>query len=165
MTGFVIFIQNILIKVFQFSLKKIDKKAKFFNFIFSIFICTPFIIRGLSVNPQVPLLLKIQFDKEYFEKGHRSLGRKSNRQSKSHCFPDQLNLNQTKLLICLFTFRNTLVLLFYHTMKNQGEEGGVSVEVENLVTELMENLDQFVLDPAPQVFLSNIIIIMIIIWD
>ena len=49
-------------------------------------------------------------------------------------------------------------------MKNQGEEGGVSVEVENLVTELMENLDQFVLDPAPQVFLSNIII-MIIIWD
>ena len=33
----------------------------------------------------------------------------------------------------------------------QGEEGGVSVEVENLVTELMENLDQFVLDPAPQV--------------
>jgi len=32
----------------------------------------------------------------------------------------------------------------------QGEEGGVSVEVENLVTELMENLDQFVLDPAPQ---------------
>ena len=43
-------------------------------------------------------------------------------------------------------------------MKNQGEEGGVSVEVENLVTELMENLDQFVLDPAPQVFLSNIII-------
>ena len=55
--------------------------------------------------------------------------------------------------------------MFYHTMKNQGEEGGVSVEVENLVTELMENLDQFVLDPAPQVFLSNIIIIMIIIWD
>ena len=50
-------------------------------------------------------------------------------------------------------------------MKNQGEEGGVSVEVENLVTELMENLDQFVLDPAPQVFLSNIIIILIIIWD
>ena len=50
-------------------------------------------------------------------------------------------------------------------MKNQGEEGGVSVEVENLVTELMENLDQFVLDPAPQVFLSNIIIIMMIIWD
>ena len=43
-------------------------------------------------------------------------------------------------------------------MKNQGEEGGVSVEVENLVTELMENLDQFVLDPAPQVFLSNMII-------
>ena len=43
-------------------------------------------------------------------------------------------------------------------MKNQGEEGGVSVEVENLVTELMENLDQFVLDPAPQVFLSNVII-------
>ena len=35
----------------------------------------------------------------------------------------------------------------------QGEEGGVSVEVENLVTELMENLDQFVLDPAPQVIL------------
>ena len=33
----------------------------------------------------------------------------------------------------------------------QGEEGSVSVEVENLVTELMENLDQFVLDPAPQV--------------
>ena len=47
-------------------------------------------------------------------------------------------------------------------MKNQGEEGGVSVEVENLVTELMENLDQFVLDPAPQVFLSNIIIMIII---
>ena len=50
-------------------------------------------------------------------------------------------------------------------MKNQGEEGGVSVEVENLVTELMENLDQFVLDPAPQVFLSNCIIMMMIIWD
>ena len=33
----------------------------------------------------------------------------------------------------------------------QGEDEGVSVEVENLVTELMENLDQFVLDPAPQV--------------
>ena len=27
----------------------------------------------------------------------------------------------------------------------------MSVEVENLVTELMENLNQFVLDPAPQV--------------
>ena len=38
----------------------------------------------------------------------------------------------------------------------QGEEGGVSVEVENLVTELMENLDQFVLDPAPQVILVTI---------
>ena len=38
----------------------------------------------------------------------------------------------------------------------QGEEGGVSVEVENLVTELMENLDQFVLDPAPQVVLLTI---------
>ena len=41
----------------------------------------------------------------------------------------------------------------------QGEEGGVSVEVENLVTELMENLDQFVLDPAPQVIL--VIVVMI----
>ena len=33
----------------------------------------------------------------------------------------------------------------------QGDESKVSVEVENLVTELMENLNQFVLDPAPQV--------------
>ena len=41
----------------------------------------------------------------------------------------------------------------------QGEESGVSVEVENLVTELMENLDQFVLDPAPQVIL--VIVVMI----
>ena len=40
----------------------------------------------------------------------------------------------------------------------QGEEGGVSVEVENLVTELMENLDQFVLDPAPQV--TVVIVVM-----
>ena len=39
----------------------------------------------------------------------------------------------------------------------QGEEGGVSVEVENLVTELMENLDQFVLDPAPQVILVMVV--------
>ena len=39
----------------------------------------------------------------------------------------------------------------------QGEEGGVSVEVENLVTELMENLDQFVLDPAPQVILVIVV--------
>ena len=41
----------------------------------------------------------------------------------------------------------------------QGEEGGVSVEVENLVTELMENLDQFVLDPAPQVILVMVVMI------
>ena len=39
----------------------------------------------------------------------------------------------------------------------QGEESGVSVEVENLVTELMENLDQFVLDPAPQVILVMVV--------
>ena len=39
----------------------------------------------------------------------------------------------------------------------QGEESGVSVEVENLVTELMENLDQFVLDPAPQVILVIVV--------
>ena len=39
----------------------------------------------------------------------------------------------------------------------QGEEAGVSVEVENLVTELMENLDQFVLDPAPQVILVMVV--------
>lgn len=33
----------------------------------------------------------------------------------------------------------------------EGEEGTkVPVEVDNLVTEMMENLDQFVLDPAPQ---------------
>jgi len=32
----------------------------------------------------------------------------------------------------------------------EGEEGKESVEVEALVTELMENLEQFVLDPAPQ---------------
>lgn len=32
----------------------------------------------------------------------------------------------------------------------EGDESKVSVEVENLVTELMENLNQFVLDPAPQ---------------
>eukprot|EP00091_Calanus_sinicus_P006884 TRINITY_DN17692_c0_g1_i1.p1 TRINITY_DN17692_c0_g1~~TRINITY_DN17692_c0_g1_i1.p1 ORF type:complete len:185 (-),score=35.02 TRINITY_DN17692_c0_g1_i1:417-923(-) len=33
----------------------------------------------------------------------------------------------------------------------EGEDGGkVSVEVDNLVTEMMENLDAFVLDPAPQ---------------
>ena len=40
----------------------------------------------------------------------------------------------------------------------QGEEGSVSVEVENLVTELMENLDQFVLDPAPQVILVIVVV-------
>ena len=39
----------------------------------------------------------------------------------------------------------------------QGEESGVSVEVENLVTELMENLDQFVLDPAPQVIVVMVV--------
>ena len=44
----------------------------------------------------------------------------------------------------------------------QGEEGGVSVEVENLVTELMENLDQFVLDPAPQVTVVIVVMMKII---